>query len=170
MLQRDCYKFSAKSFVLVFLFIYLHCSFQLLSLWIYSQNHETFHNLHTTIIVSILMMLGPTRVIALSRSSYHSTIHDLLAVASHLSYFPLFPVPCLEQSFFSSHILTTPSLDRNTSSASAFTTTRFKSANMSTMPAQHGHSAACCNIPPVIAKDYPIKGKYEEFGGLKSCE
>lgn len=114
------------------------------------------------------MMLGPTRVIALSRSSYHSTIHDLLAVASHLSYFPLFPVPCLEQSFFSSHILTTPSLDRNTSSASAFTTTRFKSANMSTMPAQHGHSAACCNIPPVIAKDYPIKGKYEEFGGLKS--
>jgi len=41
-------------------------------------------------------------------------------------------------------------------------------ANMSTMPAQHGHSQACCNIPPVIAKDYPMKGKYENLDGTKA--
>ncbi|KAI0850873.1 Alpha/Beta hydrolase protein [Daldinia vernicosa] len=39
---------------------------------------------------------------------------------------------------------------------------------MSTMPAQHGHSEACCNIPPVVAKDYAAKGTYEELGGYKS--
>ncbi|KAL0937590.1 dienelactone hydrolase [Colletotrichum truncatum] len=38
----------------------------------------------------------------------------------------------------------------------------------STMPAQHGHSQACCNIPPVIAKGYQAKGSYEEIGGLKT--
>ncbi|KAI5924470.1 hypothetical protein F4810DRAFT_663783 [Camillea tinctor] len=41
-------------------------------------------------------------------------------------------------------------------------------ANMSTMPAQHGHSVACCNIPPVVAKGYSAKGTYEELGGFKS--
>jgi len=39
---------------------------------------------------------------------------------------------------------------------------------MSTMQAQHGHSAACCNIPPIISKDYKIKGKYETIGGVKT--
>ncbi|KAI0116589.1 Alpha/Beta hydrolase protein [Hypoxylon sp. NC0597] len=39
---------------------------------------------------------------------------------------------------------------------------------MSTMPAQHGHSEACCNIPPVVAKGYNAKGTYEEIGGYKS--
>lgn len=41
---------------------------------------------------------------------------------------------------------------------------------MSTMPASHGHSAACCNIPPIVSKGYKPRGKYEEFGGYKTCE
>jgi len=39
---------------------------------------------------------------------------------------------------------------------------------MSTMPAQHGHSQACCNVPPVVSKGYSAKGSYEELGGYKS--
>ncbi|KAH8601365.1 dienelactone hydrolase family protein-like protein [Bisporella sp. PMI_857] len=34
--------------------------------------------------------------------------------------------------------------------------------------AQHGHSAACCSIPPIVSKDYEQKGKYETIGGLKT--
>ena len=41
---------------------------------------------------------------------------------------------------------------------------------MSTMPATHGHNEACCNIPPVIAKDYEHKGSYEQIGGKKTCK
>lgn len=37
-----------------------------------------------------------------------------------------------------------------------------------TMPAQHGHNEACCNIPPVISKGYDAKGDYEEIGGFKT--
>lgn len=36
------------------------------------------------------------------------------------------------------------------------------------MQAQHGHSAACCNIPPIISKGYKEKGKYESIGGIKT--
>ncbi|RAL66000.1 hypothetical protein DID88_005661 [Monilinia fructigena] len=36
------------------------------------------------------------------------------------------------------------------------------------MEAQHGHSAACCNIPPIVSKGYENKGKYETIGGLKT--
>ncbi|KAL6694778.1 Alpha/Beta hydrolase protein [Trichoderma pleuroticola] len=39
---------------------------------------------------------------------------------------------------------------------------------MSTMPASHGHSAACCNIPPIVSKGYQPKGSYEEVGGYKT--
>lgn len=39
---------------------------------------------------------------------------------------------------------------------------------MTGMPAQQGHSAACCNIPPVVSKGYEAKGTYEELGGYKS--
>ncbi|RYO74759.1 hypothetical protein DL766_009583 [Monosporascus sp. MC13-8B] len=39
---------------------------------------------------------------------------------------------------------------------------------MSTMPAQHGHSEACCNVPPVVSKGYDAKGSYEELGGFKT--
>ncbi|KAM7186495.1 Carboxymethylenebutenolidase [Naviculisporaceae sp. PSN 640] len=39
---------------------------------------------------------------------------------------------------------------------------------MSTMPASHGHSEACCNVPPVVSKGYNAKGSYEEIGGLKT--
>ncbi|TGJ80554.1 hypothetical protein E0Z10_g8210 [Xylaria hypoxylon] len=39
---------------------------------------------------------------------------------------------------------------------------------MSTMPAQHGHSEACCNIPPIVSKGYEAKGGYEELGGYKT--
>ncbi|KAH8662314.1 Alpha/Beta hydrolase protein [Xylariales sp. PMI_506] len=41
-------------------------------------------------------------------------------------------------------------------------------ANMSTMPAQHGHSQACCNLPPVVSKGYTVKGTYEDLGGYKT--
>lgn len=41
---------------------------------------------------------------------------------------------------------------------------------MSTMPASHGHSEACCNIPPVVSKGYKAKGSYEEIGGYKTCK
>lgn len=34
--------------------------------------------------------------------------------------------------------------------------------------AQHGHSAACCSIPPIISKGYEAKGKYETIGGVKT--
>ncbi len=33
----------------------------------------------------------------------------------------------------------------------------------------HGHSAACCSIPPIVSKGYEGKGKYETIGGLKTC-
>merc|ERR1712000_557928 len=39
---------------------------------------------------------------------------------------------------------------------------------MSEIKGQHGHSAACCSIPPIVAKDYKEKGKYETIGGLKT--
>ncbi|KAK9419424.1 putative Dienelactone hydrolase domain-containing protein [Seiridium unicorne] len=39
---------------------------------------------------------------------------------------------------------------------------------MSTMPASHGHSEACCNIPPVQSSGYSSKGSYEELGGFKT--
>ncbi|KAF5680305.1 carboxymethylenebutenolidase [Fusarium heterosporum] len=39
---------------------------------------------------------------------------------------------------------------------------------MSTMPASHGHSEACCNIPPVVSKGYEAKGTYKEIGGYKT--
>jgi hypothetical protein len=36
--------------------------------------------------------------------------------------------------------------------------------------AQHGHSAACCSIPPIVSKGYDPKGKYETIGGTKTCK
>lgn len=44
-----------------------------------------------------------------------------------------------------------------------------QSPKMSTMPASHGHSQPCCNIPPVISTGYQAKGSYEEIGGFKTC-
>ena len=40
---------------------------------------------------------------------------------------------------------------------------------MTSMPATSGHSAACCNVPPVVAKGYQAKGSYEDTGGFKTC-
>jgi hypothetical protein len=37
------------------------------------------------------------------------------------------------------------------------------------MEAQHGHSAACCNISPIVSKGYQPKGRYEIIGGTKMC-
>ncbi|KAK3363475.1 Alpha/Beta hydrolase protein [Lasiosphaeria hispida] len=39
---------------------------------------------------------------------------------------------------------------------------------MSTMPAGHGHSEACCNIPPVVSTGYDAKGSYGEVDELKT--
>ncbi|KAF7937861.1 uncharacterized protein EAE97_007657 [Botrytis byssoidea] len=36
------------------------------------------------------------------------------------------------------------------------------------MQSINGHSAACCNIPPVVSKGYTPKGTYETIGGLKT--
>src|SRR5687767_9360311 len=35
---------------------------------------------------------------------------------------------------------------------------------MSAMPPTAGHSAACCNIPPVVSQGYEKKGSYEDIG------
>ena len=37
------------------------------------------------------------------------------------------------------------------------------------MPASHGHSEACCNIPPIVVEGYEPKGKYETINGMKTC-
>ncbi|PHH72379.1 hypothetical protein CDD80_4579 [Ophiocordyceps camponoti-rufipedis] len=39
---------------------------------------------------------------------------------------------------------------------------------MSTMAASHGHSEACCNIPPVVSKGYKTRGSYVDVGGYRS--
>lgn len=41
---------------------------------------------------------------------------------------------------------------------------------MPEMEATAGHSKACCNVPPVVATGYQIKGSYEELGGYKTCK
>lgn len=38
------------------------------------------------------------------------------------------------------------------------------------MPATSGHSAACCNIPPVVSKGYKKRGTYEDIGGYRTCQ
>ena len=43
-------------------------------------------------------------------------------------------------------------------------------ATMATMPATHGHSEACCNIPPIVSSGYVPKGTYKQIGGMKTCE
>lgn len=44
------------------------------------------------------------------------------------------------------------------------------SRRFSSAMAQHGHSAACCSIPPIISKGYEAKGEYETLGGMKTCK
>ncbi len=56
----------------------------------------------------------------------------------------------------------------NPAARASFTSTSF-SMSASTMPAQHGHSQACCNIPPVVSEGYQEKGAYDEVDGLKTC-
>lgn len=41
---------------------------------------------------------------------------------------------------------------------------------MSEMKATEGHSAACCNLPPIVSEGYEAKGTYEEIGGYKTCK
>ena len=40
---------------------------------------------------------------------------------------------------------------------------------MSTMQATHGHSEACCNIPPIVVSGYKAKGSYEKIGDYNTC-
>ena len=47
---------------------------------------------------------------------------------------------------------------------------RIATMSSKAMTACHGHSEACCNIPPVVASGYSAKGSYEELGGLKTCK
>ncbi|KAI1158394.1 alpha/beta-hydrolase [Nemania serpens] len=39
---------------------------------------------------------------------------------------------------------------------------------MSSMSAAHGHSEACCNVPPVVSDGYVPKGSYTQLGGKKT--
>lgn len=39
---------------------------------------------------------------------------------------------------------------------------------MSSMKATGGHSAACCNIPPVVPDNYQKKGDYHTIGDRKT--
>src|SRR5450432_1025993 len=56
---------------------------------------------------------------------------------------------------------------------STFSKSQFRSTSSrmtsTIMPAQHGHSEACCNIPPIVVEGYKPKGKYETIGGMKHC-
>ncbi|RDA91204.1 hypothetical protein CP533_3412 [Ophiocordyceps camponoti-saundersi (nom. inval.)] len=45
---------------------------------------------------------------------------------------------------------------------------RSTSNSMSTMAASHGHSEACCNIPPVVSKGYEARGSYVDLGGYRT--
>lgn len=71
--------------------------------------------------------------------------------------------------------LSYPAIDPTSASSSSFNSNnkiRIPSSTlpiMSTMPASHGHSQACCNVPPIVSKGYKAKGSYEEIGGYKTC-
>ena len=39
---------------------------------------------------------------------------------------------------------------------------------MSSMKATGGHSAACCNIPPIVSSGYQKKGDYQTLGDRKT--
>lgn len=39
---------------------------------------------------------------------------------------------------------------------------------MSSMKATGGHSAACCNIPPIVSSGYQKKGNYQTLGDRKT--
>lgn len=39
---------------------------------------------------------------------------------------------------------------------------------MSAMKATGGHSAACCNIPPIVSSGYEKKGDYQTLGDRKT--
>lgn len=41
---------------------------------------------------------------------------------------------------------------------------------MSTMPATHSHSEACCNVPPVVSTGYSPKGSYDNIHDFKICK
>lgn len=64
--------------------------------------------------------------------------------------------------------LTTPTtpLKPTTQFFRSFGTT--DATKMSTMKATGGHSAACCNIPPVVSSGYAHKGTYETIDGKKT--
>ncbi|KAK5636226.1 hypothetical protein RRF57_011938 [Xylaria bambusicola] len=64
--------------------------------------------------------------------------------------------------------LSSRNISTQTNSKSRTQSTVRNIAKMSTMPAQHGHSEACCNIPPIVSHGYDPKGSYEELGGYKS--
>ncbi|KAI0522191.1 hypothetical protein F5B22DRAFT_463577 [Xylaria bambusicola] len=64
--------------------------------------------------------------------------------------------------------LSSQSISTQTNSNLGIQSTARNTARMSTMPAQHGHSEACCNIPPIVSSGYDPKGSYEELGGYKS--
>lgn len=67
-----------------------------------------------------------------------------------------------------------PSVPKSNSTNSTANTQfiqRFSSSTpgkMSSMPATGGHSAACCNIPPIVSSGYQKKGEYETIDGKKT--
>jgi len=89
------------------------------------------------------------------------TISDLDRSRSFLQFPPAIePLPRRHHHLSLSRPLSRPHPTNNTNTL-----------NMSTsaMPATAHHSAACCNVPPVVVKGYEEKGSYETVGGLKTC-
>lgn len=86
---------------------------------------------------------------------------------------PQYPIcsslyPSLPTSTTLTNTTTTPITLHSTSNKTLFNQP-LNNRKMSTIPAQHGHSEACCNVPAVISKGYDAKGSYEELGGFKTC-
>ncbi|KAI1821429.1 alpha/beta-hydrolase [Xylaria intraflava] len=98
----------------------------------------------------------------------------LLATASDSNNRPLSHlasrIPPSTSTAFNNHPLRSPSpsVSLNTQTTNFLNKRPRTTAKMSTMPAQHGHSEACCNIPPIVSKGYDARGSYEELGGYKT--
>ncbi|KAI0428381.1 hypothetical protein F5Y09DRAFT_332624 [Xylaria sp. FL1042] len=94
---------------------------------------------------------------------------DIRAAPFRSPQLPLPTCPCNTTSYTS--LASSSSRSITTQTNSSFHTKQLitrNTATMSTMPAQHGHSEACCNIPPIVSTGYEGKGAYEELGGFKT--
>ena len=97
----------------------------------------------------------------------------LLSYINNSNFQPQYPIcsslcPSLPISTTLTNTTTTSRTLHSTPNKTLFNQ-QLNNRKMSTIPAQHGHSEACCNVPAVISKGYDAKGSYEELGGFKTC-